>query len=150
VSDAVRGQDAVLVALGTSDLKSRTLRAEGPANVIRGMQAHGVGRIVVVSAGGTGDSYGQLPLMMKTIVRTLLRNAYADHGAQEQHVRDNGLDWVIVRPAQLNNGPRTGRYFTGLSNEKLEGGAVSRADVAEFLLQQVTDDTYLRKAVTIA
>ena len=150
VAQAVAGQDAAVVALGSRDRGNRTVRSEGTANVIRAMEAHGVPRLVVVSAGGAGDSYGQLPFVIKILIKTLLRHTYADHEGQEQHVRDSALEWVIVRPAFLTDGPATGRYHTGTADEHLAGGRVTRADVAGFVLKQLTEDRYLRQGVSIA
>lgn len=149
VAQAVSGQDAVVVALGSRDRSNRTVRAEGTANVIQAMGIHSVPRLIVVSAGGVGDSYRQAPLVLKAIIKTLLRNTYADHEQQEQYVRDSALEWVIVRPALLSDGPFTGQYHTGTADVDLPGGRVTRADVADFVLKQLTDDRYLRKAVSI-
>jgi len=149
VARAVSGQNAVAVALGSRDRRNRTVRSEGTANAIRAMQAHGVRRLVVVSAAGAGDSYRQLPLIMKAIVKTLLRNTYADHAQQEEYVRESGLEWVIVRPALLTDGPRTGAYRIATAEEDLPGGKVSRADMAAFVVRQLTEDRYVGQAVSI-
>jgi putative NADH-flavin reductase len=149
VDGAVDGQDAVVIALGTRDRSDRTIRTEGTANVVRAMQSHGIRRVVAVSAGGVGDSYDQVPLLIKVLIKTLLRNTYADHEAQEQVLRDSELDWVIVRPSMLTDGPHTGEYRTGTAEDDLPGGQVSRADVADFVLRQLPADNYLRHAVTI-
>jgi putative NADH-flavin reductase len=149
VAQAVAHQVAVIVALGSSDRKERSVRSVGTANVIRAMQAAGGRRLVVVSAGGVGDSYGQAPLVLKLIIKTMLKNTYTDHEQQEQYVRASGLEWVIVRPAMLTNGPATGRFENGVSSIGLPEGKVARADVAGFLLQQLADDSNLGRAVSI-
>jgi putative NADH-flavin reductase len=149
VNRAVAGQDGAIVALGSNDRNNRTTRSEGTVNVIRAMERQNVPRLVVVSAGGVGDSYRQVPLIFKLLIKTRLRRAYADHEKQERYVRDSDLEWVIVRPAQLVDGPRTGQYHTGSAGDDLPGGKVTRADLADFLLQQLTDDRYLRQAVSI-
>jgi putative NADH-flavin reductase len=149
VSRAVAGHDAVVVALGTRDRSERTLRADGTANVTRAMETHDIQRLVVVSAGGVGDSYQQVPLIIKMLIKTVLRHTYADHARQEEHVRESDLDWMIVRPAMLTDGPRTGQYHVGAADADLPGGRVTRADVADFILKQLSDDRYLRQAVSI-
>lgn len=150
VSNAVTGQDAVVVALGSRDRGKRDVRARGTANVIEAMETQKVRRLVVISAAGAGDSYRQLPLLLKILVKTLLRNTYADHEQQEAHVQESDLDWVIIRPAMLSDGPATGVYHIGTADDDLPGGEVSRADLADFVLQQLEDDRYLHQAVTIA
>ena len=77
----------------------------------------------------------------------LLREVYADHEAQDAFVRQSALDWTIVRPGAFTDGPATGAYRHGFppteANLKLK---ISRADVADFMLRQLTDDNYLRRA----
>ena len=67
----------------------------------------------------------------------------------EELVRASNLDWVLVRPPLLTNGARRSRYRTGTDLPIKLFSSVSRADVAEFMLKQLTDDTYLRQAPTI-
>lgn len=149
VEQALVHQEAAIVALGSSDRKNRTVRSEGTANVIRSMQMYNVSRLVVVSTGGAGDSYQHAPLVLKFVIKTVLKNTYLDHEQQEQYVRDSGLEWVIVRPAMLTDGPATGRFEDGFSAHGLPESKVSRADVASFVMEQITSDRYLHQAVSI-
>jgi hypothetical protein len=75
-----------------------------------------------------------------------LRNIFADKAGQEMYIEQSGLDWIIVRPAGLTKGPRTGVYkhWVGQPKEAITC-RISRADVADFMLKQLTDDTYLRQ-----
>lgn len=149
VAQAVRGQDAVVVALGSRNRSERSVRSAGTANVIQAMEEAGVARLVVVSAGGVGDSYDQAPLVLKLVIKTLLRNTYADHEEQERHVRESSLEWVIVRPARLVEGPASGEYHVAAAESRPPGGQVTTADLAAFLLQQLSDDHYLHQAISI-
>ena len=77
---------------------------------------------------------------------TFLRSMYADHGRQESYVKQSGLDWTIVRPGSFTDGERTGHYRHGFpSTDKTTTLKISRADVADFMLKQVPDETYLHK-----
>jgi putative NADH-flavin reductase len=114
------------------------------------MESQNVCRLIVVSAGGAGDSFKQLALIVKVLVKTVLRNTYADHEQQERYVRDSHLEWVIIRPSMLIDGPATGRYHTGSADARLPGGKVTRADVADFALKQLTENCHLRQAVSIS
>ncbi len=111
------------------------------------MEEKQVRRFVCQTSLGYGDSRGILPLHMKyIIVPLILRNAFADHELQEDHIKRSSLDWVIVRPGTLTNGDLTGAYRHGFA--VTEPGLkikVSRADVANFMLAQLADDTYLHK-----
>lgn len=145
VSDAVHGHDAVLIALGAG--RKGGVRSAGTRNVIDAMRQHGVDRLVCETTLGAGDSHDVLNFFWKRLMfGLLLRPAFADHQAQEAHIRDSGLDWVIVRPAAFTDGPATNIYKHGFpATEKNLTFKISRADVAGFMLRQLTDDTYLRK-----
>lgn len=147
VEQAVGGQDAVLCALGTKVIRKNTIQSDGTRNLIRAMQQSGVRRLVLESSLDVGDSRGQLGFFFAHVIRpTLLRNMFADKELQERIVRESSLDWIIVRPAMLTNGPRTGKYYAGFSaDDRSIQRKVSRADVADFMLKQLTDNTYLRK-----
>lgn len=145
VEKAVQGQDAVLCSLGAG--AKGTVRARGTKNIIRAMERAGVRRFVCQSSLGVGDSWGNLNLFWKYVMfRGFLRQAYADHVSQEDHVRQSDLDWTIVRPAAFTDGNRTGEYRHGFpGNDKTTKLKVSRDDVAEFILKQLTHEEYLRK-----
>lgn len=145
VEKAVQGQDALLCILGAG--RKGTIRSEGTKNIIRAMEKAGVRRLICQSSLGVGDSRGNLNFWWKYVMfGLLLRPAYADHVRQEEFVKQSDLDWTIIRPAAFTDGPRTGEYRHGFSaDEKAATLKISRADVADFLLKQLTDDTYLRK-----
>ncbi len=152
VDDAVKGQDAVLSALGVRQLLPSAVLSGGTRNIINSMQRHGVRRFICESSLGVGDSLGQTPWYFRYIARPFfLRNVFDDKEIQERLIWESGLDWVIVRPAILTNGPRTGAYRHGFSvTDRTIKNRISRADVAEFMLKQLTDDTYLRETVGIS
>lgn len=145
VEKAVQGQDAVLCSLGAG--AKGTVRSRGTKNIIRAMEKVGIRRFVCQSSLGVGDSWGNLNFFWKYVMfRGILRQAYADHVSQEDHVRQSDLDWTIVRPAAFTDGNRTGEYRHGFpGNDKTTKLKVSRDDVAEFILKQLTHEEYLRK-----
>lgn len=148
-SDVVAGHDAVIVALGAG--RKGGVRAPGTKAVIEAMQAAGVRRLIVQSTIGAGDSRTNLNFFWKRIMfGMLLRPAYADHQEQERIVRGSDVDWTIVRPGAFTDGPRTGAYRRGLGPEEKSQLKISRADVADFVLEQVGDDTYLRRTPAIS
>lgn len=144
VEKAVLGQDAVLCSLGAGLLKS-TVRSEGTKNIVRAMEKTGVRRFICLSTLGVGDSWGNLSFFWKYIMfGGLLRQVYADHVGQEEYVKKSRLDWTIVRPGAYTEGDRTGKYRHGFSStDKTTKLKISRADVADYMLKQLTNDTYL-------
>lgn len=147
----VRRQDAVICALGNKPGQKDEAVAVGTINLIDAMQQAGVRRLLVVSSLGVGTSYEEASLPSKLVIKTLLSGVIAEKEKQEQAIRASKLDWVIVRPTSLTNGSITGKYRIGehLPFSTFSFPRISRADVAAFLLNQLENDTYLHKAITI-
>ena len=95
-----------------------------------------------------GDSADQVPFVFKLLMKSVLKKVMADKEVQEAAVRASGLEWTIVRPGGLTDGPATGQYTVGTGRE-IKAGQVRRADVAQFLMQELTAAQYLRQAVAI-
>jgi putative NADH-flavin reductase len=150
VEQAVAGQDAVLCSLGAGSKGS--VRSEGTRNIVGAMEKAGVRRFICLSTLGVGDSWGNLSFFWKYIMFSgLLRHAYADHVLQEDCVKQSHLDWTIVRSGAFTNGQRTGVYRHGFpGTDKTRKLEISRADVADFMLKELNDDTYLRMTPGLA
>jgi putative NADH-flavin reductase len=144
VEKAVDGQDAVLCSLGAV---KGTTRSKGTRNIVRAMVKAGVNRFICLSTLGVGNSRANLNFFWKHIMfGLLLRGAYADQVSQEDYVKESRLDWTIVRPGAFTDGNRTGVYRHGFpSTDRTIKGKLSRADVADFMLKQLTDRTYLHE-----
>ncbi len=148
---AVFGQDAVFDTIGgKTPYKATTLETSVASTIIASMQRNDVHRLVVTSMLGEGDSAANAPLYERLLVSTFLRGADKDKAAMEAAVEGSGLDWVILRPAILTDGPATGnvRVFGIDTDEKAH--KITRADLASFMLAQLSDTEYLHQAVTIA
>jgi putative NADH-flavin reductase len=148
VAEVVQGQDAIVCALGSSDLKKTTVRAEGTANIIQAMKEHGIQRLLVVTAMGTGESWNTLSRVNKFFYATLLKSSREDHEAQETAVKQSELDWTIIRPSGLTDEPRTGVYEVG-ENILAKTSKIARADVADLIVKELEQNTLIHKAVTI-
>ncbi|MEU2255680.1 SDR family oxidoreductase [Nocardia xishanensis] len=147
---AVAGQDAVLIALG--DGRKGLVRYAGTKSVVEAMHRTGVKRLICQSTLGVGDSRDNLDFLWKYVFfGLLLRRAYHDHVEQEAYVRASDLDWTIVRPSAFTDGPRTGSYRRGFpGSERGLTLKIARADIADFLLEQLTDSTYLHRTPGIS
>jgi len=150
---AVEGQDAVItsVSVGSSLKEGRkptTLFSEGTRNVIAAMKKRGVGRLVCLSSSAV-EPDPALGIIFGKIMRPLLfKEMYEDMSRMEREVRSSGLDWVIVRPSTLTDDPASGRYILGIDRIP-KGWRIAREDVADFTLDQLDDDRYLRRAIAI-
>jgi putative NADH-flavin reductase len=152
VEGAVLGQEAVVCALGHKKFFSRTrILSEGTRNLLRAMAAHGVPRLVCESSLGIGDSAGRMGLYYTLFVIPVILPLYFwDKTRQERLIAASTAEWVIVRPAVLTNGAKRGTCRHGPD----AGGFVwtpriSRADVADFMLTQTTQDTYVGTAAGV-
>lgn len=150
VQYAVAGRDAVVVALGAG--RQAGIREVGTRTVITAMEQTGVKRLICQSTMGAGDSRGNLNFVWKYVMfGMLLRKAYADHQRQEELVSQSTLDWTIVRPGAFTDGERTGEYRHGFDGQdRTTQMKISRADVADFLLRQLSDDGYRGRAVGLS
>jgi NAD(P)H-binding len=92
---------------------------------------------------GAGDSRGRGGFLYSMAFCLLLGRAYEDKDVQEQIVRRSGLEWIIVRPVILTNGPKTGAYRALILSRDWRCGFISRADVADFLVKQIDDNRFL-------
>jgi putative NADH-flavin reductase len=149
---AVRSQDAVLCALGSSTpLRHDPTLLAGIGNLVGAMERLGVRRLVYLSFLGVRDGRGQLSGLGRYLVAPLLlRRVAADHERKEVIIQRSTLEWVIVRPPRLTNGRRTGAYRSGGDIQAtMMIPRVSRADLAEFMLGQLTSDQRLRRTPAI-
>src|ERR1700704_1867330 len=153
VDRAVADQQAVLVALGTAIRRgSPPVLPQGIRHILDAMERHGVRRIVVLSAAGAlhepaGSVVGTVGLML---ARAYLPRVYAEHRAMLEELRKRELDWIAVRPVILTKGPSTGRYRVSVEGIPRGGYRISRADVADFMIRQLTSDEFVRKMPAIA
>ncbi len=150
VEQSLQGADAAVVSLGNTDNNPDYVVSQGTQVIVDVMTRLGQPkRIVVVSSLGVGDSKDQVPFAFKMLMKSVLRKPMEDKERQEALVKASPLDWTIVRPGGLTDGPPTGSYKSGL-DPKIGAGQVARADVAAFVLKQLTDPTYLHKTPAIS
>ncbi|MGI8773248.1 MAG: NAD(P)-dependent oxidoreductase [Acidobacteriaceae bacterium] len=155
VADAMNGQRAVLSALGARSLKLESLLANALPNILHGMRQHYIERIIVLGAAGAVPGAGkyQTPLsnlLFAVVKRTLLRHPMADQAAQERLLADSEMDYTIVRPPRLTDGPATGNYCVLPDSMPSSSRHISRADVADFMLQQLNDPRFHHRGVYLA
>ncbi len=150
VDKSMGGHDTVISLLGTPfTLKPVTLFSDGTRNIIQAMHKRGMRRLLCVSSGGTNPSPdSQQSLFFRLFVkRTIRRSVYLDMGRMEQLVTRSGLDWTIVRPMELYDGPKSKKYH--VEPGYIPSGQVSRADLVDFLLKNIRSSQYRQQAVAM-
>jgi putative NADH-flavin reductase len=132
--------------------RRNTILSDGTRNIVRAMEKSGVKRFVCQSSLGVAESRGRLGFLYNFfIIPLFLRNLFADKAVQERIIQESSLDWVIVRPTALTNGPRKGTYRVGSSiGHWFIPSKISRADTAEFMLKQISSPDYLRQTPGLA
>jgi biliverdin reductase / flavin reductase len=149
----VQDQDAVITSVSVGSglregRKPTTLFSEGTSNVIAAMKKQGVRRLICISSGAV-EPDPALGIVFGKIMRPLLfKDMYADMSRMEREVRRSSLDWVIVRPSTLTDVPAEDKYILGIDSIP-KGWRIPREDVAEFTLDQLDDDRYLRRAIAM-
>ncbi len=153
VAEVIAGREAVLSCLGAALAASHGSRgkvgADAAPAIVSGMNQHGVKRLVALSALGACEGKPQMSFFFRVIMATVLRGIYADKNAMEPLIRATDLDWTIVRPTNLKDGARTGELDLDPTSKIGITSTINRADVADFMLQIVTDPQYTRRVVTI-
>ena len=150
IAAAIDGMDVVIQALGVSSLgdlfRPVSLFSDATRLLVGAMEGQSVKRLIAVTGFGAGDSRASISLLQRLPFLMVFGRAYADKSVQEQLIKDSSLDWTIARPGVLTNGRRSGRYQILAEPSAWRNGIVSRADVADFLVRQIEDRTYLRRA----
>ncbi|WP_370932481.1 NAD(P)-dependent oxidoreductase [Amycolatopsis sp. cg13] len=152
LADAVTGRDAVVLALGPTDLKPTTVNSDGTRSVVSALRGSQT-RFVVVSASGLpapGDALFSR-LLLKPLLGAVLRNGYADLQRMETILHEAPeVRWTIVRPTRLTDKPARARVRSQVGADVRGSYQISRANVARFLLDAVEDDSLTGKTVSIA
>jgi putative NADH-flavin reductase len=141
IESALDGQDVVCVTIGIKvTRKPVSIFSRGTKAVVEAMKNSTCRRLICVTGIGAGDSRGHGGFLYDKIFTPLfVKTIYEDKDRQEAIVRESGLDWVIVRPGFLTNGPRTGEYRALTDLKGVKAGKISRADVADFILREAAE-----------
>ena len=150
VKRALTGIDIVFQSLGVSVgleiiLKPTRFFSKATRVLVTAMEEAQVKRLICVTGFGAGDSRGRGGFLYSAAFHLLLGRVYDDKDVQERIVRRSKLDWVIVRPVILTDGPKTNAYRALVDPRDWNCGFIARADVADFLVKQIDDDAFLHK-----
>jgi uncharacterized protein YbjT (DUF2867 family) len=152
IDQAVKGQDAVLVAFGPRSLKKDDVQEVLMRNLITAMKKHGVKRIVNLSAAAVAptsvDPTFVNLLFRYILIPLLLRNVFADKLRGETLLFASGLDYVNVRPGRLLNSPARGGVRASFDGRGLRF-VMTREDLAAFMIEQLRSDAWVRKSPLI-
>ncbi len=152
VDETVAGTDAVLSVLGQTKTSPKDVQTRGTENIVAAMQKHGVRRLVSLTGAGVRDPRDEPKLVDRAITFLLKRlqpDVLEDGVRHAEAIKASGLEWVIVRGPRLTEGSKKGEYRVGMVG-KNSGTQISRADLAEFMLGQLTTDAHLRQMPVVS
>jgi putative NADH-flavin reductase len=149
----VAGQGAVLSTLGARSLKETTIYSEPIRHAVGAMRTQRVKRLLCIASAGLEKRDPAFGFFYRVFLKgMLLRNSYADMTRMEAILdRVTDLEWIVVRPTFLTEGPLTGKYR--VSKKLCPPGRrprISREDVAHFMLQQIAAPDYVHQKPALA
>ena len=156
VRQTVEGAEVVLSALGARSLKKEEVLERAVPLIVAAMRQTGVRRIVALgSAGALGDSLKKQPawrrwLVQNIVYNTFLKWAVASQVSQWKTLAASGLEWTMVMPPMLTEGKARGKYRVDGEALPRGGSRIARADVADFMMQQIVSPTWVGKGVYVA
>ncbi len=154
IARALDGIDVVVQALGVAPsldfvLKPVTLFSRATRILLPAMSTAGVKKLVAVTGFGAGDSHLAINIFQRLPFKLIFKNAYDDKSIQEDLITKSDLDWLIVRPGVLTNGPATQDYKVLSKPTEWRNGIVARADVADFIVKRIEAGTLNREKPVI-
>jgi putative NADH-flavin reductase len=152
VAQAISEAEAVLSVLGPTHNRPTFDVSSGMDNIIAAMRKAEARRLIISAGAGVADpndAPGLFDRAIGVLLKVMARNVYEDMVQTVAKVRASDLDWTVVRVPMLTDGPHTGKVKTG-SVGKGVGARLSRADMADFMLGQLTDDRYVRRSPAIS
>jgi putative NADH-flavin reductase len=151
---SVKDFDVIVSIVGIAGLlqarKPGALYERTAKTLIRIAKENRIPKTIVVTSGGVMEAPGE-PWIMKYILKPFfLKNMYEDMKVMEKLISDSDLNFTIVRPPYLTNGPLTKKYRTIVNDWFMNDKDLSRADLAHYLLSILGDTTLNRKFVGIS
>ncbi|MCC1494448.1 NAD(P)-dependent oxidoreductase [Cognatishimia sp. F0-27] len=152
---ALDGTDAVVMTLGIRESmqmlwKEVTLFSDATNALVPLMEDLGPRRLIAVTGIGAGESARALSKPERIGHRIVFSKPYKDKTRQEKRIMASALDWTIVRPTVLTNNKASRSYRVMMEPETWRMGMISRADVADYVLNALEDPDTIHRAPVLA
>jgi putative NADH-flavin reductase len=151
--DAIEGQDVVVSCLGIRKREPTTIYSKGVANIMKAMQKGNVNRIICLSAIAVTvppKSSFLMKFVIKNILQRIFKHSYADMLRMEKMLSESNLDWTVIRLPWLRDTKRTGRYRTAINEPLSNPSKISRADLADYIVNHLTDEKTFKAKIAIS
>lgn len=154
VENALKSIDVVIQVLGVPFNKKMvtgpvTLFSHATEILLPLMKSHDVKRLITVTGYGAGRSKDTIGFFQKMGFEIVFGRAYRDKDQQEKLIIDSDLDWTIVRPGILTNGPKTSDYQILYKENEWKNGLVSRKNISDHIIKSINDKTSYKKDAVI-
>jgi putative NADH-flavin reductase len=153
IMGAVDEANVVVSALGPPSKGPTTVLQDSTRSIIEAMEKSGSRRLVTTVSGSMVDDSGDgafMHYLAKPMTRRMLKNVCSDMGRAESEIHASNLDWTIFRPPRLTDKPGTGRYRIAIDRNVKRGFTITRADLAQAVLELLNDPATVRKHVFVA
>ena len=117
------------------------------------MKKNGVKRLIALGTPSIPSSMDRPSLVfgaLIVIVGMIIHKGYEDIQRVGELIRESGLEWTLVRVPLLTNRPKRGKITVGHFGNGVWWPRLSREDFVDFLIQQLTDRSYIGKAPAIS
>jgi len=152
VNKAIAGQEAVISVLGPTRPPVPHMMETAAKNIVAGMQAHGIRRIVSTTGAGVRQPEDQpkfIDHFIAFLLNLLAKEVVLDSAENVKVIQSSDLDWTIVRFPRLTDGTHTGKYRVGYVG-KDSSSQISRADGADFVLKELVEKKWLQKLPVVS
>jgi putative NADH-flavin reductase len=152
VYKALAEQEAVISALGPERPPVPEMMEKSAQNIVTAMKKHGIYRLVSTTGAGVWQQKDQpkpIDYLIAILLNIFAKEVLRDSAANVEVIKASNLDWTIVRFPRLTDGPATGKYRVGYINES-SSSRFSRADGADFILKELTEKKWVRKAPLVS
>jgi putative NADH-flavin reductase len=147
------GKDAIVSAIGSGSLKETVVYSKGVENIIASMKIHGIKRAMFISASGLEVNPTHsfiVRFATRQILQRILKDMYADLMRMEDVIRRSDIDWTIIRPPRLTDQAVTGKYRVAVNTILDKPMTISRANVAHYIVNNLTDTGIIKSMIEIA
>ncbi|MHA4811207.1 NAD(P)-dependent oxidoreductase [Flavitalea flava] len=151
--DAIKGQDAVVSCLGVRKIGPTTVYSEGIRNIMEAMQEANIKRLICLSAGAVivpPKSSLLIKFVTKNILQKIFRSPYADMLIMEKILLESNLSWTVIRAPWLRDTKHTGKYRTAINEHLRNLSKISRADLADYIVNHLTDEKTFKAKLEIS
>ena len=143
LSRALAGAEAVISTLGSR----RSVIADASRALVAAAREAEVNRVVILSSWLVQRDH--LPALTRVLTSIAMGSVITDKAAGELLIRDSDLDWTIVYPSVLTDGPAVGSVVLPDGATRGISERISRVDVAAWLVHAATEYQYSGQAVAL-